>query len=743
MTKRKVSKHITPPKYLLGHAEEINALWKITNNGKEILKCRSFEDFTNLCKKLRQNHNLGFTWTEKTITGIVFGQTFFNYWLIRAGARYGLVYKGPASLSEDKKEATDTWMFDKYSDLVRVNLKWRVNQYDTIDFKEYATYLGQLAVDWVSGKSYKVLIVDGQKLADWKIDAWIEKTNSLPRIGAPAIENFVGTNNKSFFKDFYDMLEENVDYFEKKRLLAVQKADQKRKQFISSQDSFDKQDIQALKDNEKGAGIACPGWSKTALSAFGSIEPRLERGPIYYVSRVKQLVEQNITEVVELIRPMPERLMIGSFDDHTMDAKAPLAVGSFHMHRELIEQIHTNKTPCVIGAVTYGSKQTLNHILDMHIEKKFPLRMIIDEGMELFLENAKDSLDEDEAREMMITIKKLETLQVMGLLETLHIYDAIFVTGNYGMNSPLLGLPKDPLFAHSHQEGQDTNRLVPLKVVHHWMPESLLRKYMRKKEFKDMTESQVLEVHGTASVWNWLQHNVEVPKLLNFNSNVENGRKVRAEIDRNFAPQISGEIFANTTPERRRSLQQHMNDPYKETYIGNYNITAKGMNYKILEDIVVAPDKVTSEGLAWHTNHRQLRRAPGERGLPLSKCKKQEGRLHLIGVEYEDGTMSPSMRINEERIKKMRQQGILILEQHIQMLEKPQFESKVELPDLTDKEETMLHTNEELTKSFIVVDVPVAIEEQRKALLKNKEIKDFLDLDLQSKTEQMKKVLGA
>ncbi len=67
-----------------------------------------------------------------------------------------------------------------------------------------------------------------------------------------------------------------------------------------------------------------------------------------------------------------------------------------------------------------------------------------------------------------------------------------------------------------------------------------------------------------------------------------------------------------------------MNNPNTETYIANFNITAKGMNYNILEDIVIAPDKVTDEGLAWHTNHRELRRAPGERGLPLAKCKKQE-----------------------------------------------------------------------------------------------------------------------
>lgn len=722
MKKKKVSNHITQPKYLLGHSEEINALWEITNNGQEILKCRSFEDFTNLCIDLRKDHNLGLTWNSNTITGIVFGQSFFNYFLVRAGSIYGIVYKHPASKSQDTKEATDTWVVDKHGDWVRVNLKWQVEKNSPIKFEKYATYLGQMGIDWANDNNYKVLIVDGQIQADWKLDNWLEQTNSLPRIGAPAIENFVGTGNKSFFQDFYDMLEENVDYFEKKRLSAVQKADQKRKEFISSQDSLDKQDIQTLKDNEKGAGIACPGWSKTALSAFGSIEPRLERGPIYYVSRVKGLVEQNMTEVVELVRPMPGRLLIGSFDDHVMDAMTPLAVGSLNIHRKLIEDLHTNKTPCIIGAVTYGSKTTLNQILDMHIDKQFPLRMVIDEALELFLENARDSLDEDEAREMMVTFQKLETLQTMGLLETLHVYDAIFVDGLYGMNSPLLGMPKDPLFNHSHLEGQNTNRLVPIKVIHHWMPEALLNKYKRKKQFKGMDENQILEMHGTSNVWNWIQHNVEVPKLLNFNSNVDNGRKVRAEIDRNYQPQVSGEIFANTTPPRRRSLQQHMNDPAKEVYVGNYNITAKGMNYNILEDIVVAPDKVTSEGLAWHTNHRQLRRAPGERGLPLSECKKQEGRLHLVGVKYDDGTMSPSMRINIERVEKMQEQGMLVVEQHVEMLEKPQGKVEPELPNLNDEEDSTFYNDEKLTKSFIVIDVPNAVQTLKKASLENNEI---------------------
>ena len=740
MKKRKISKHITPPKYLLGHAEEINALWKITNNGKEILGCGSFEDFTNLCKRLRSNHQLGFAWTEKTITGIVFGQTFFNYWLIRCGARYGLTYKGPASKSEDKQQATDTWMFDKHQNLVRVNLKWLVDQKRHVEFQQYATYLAQLSVDWVHGKEYKVLVVDGQIKADWKTEAWLEKTNSLPRIGAPAIENFVGTKNKSFFNDFYDMLEENVDYFEKKRLSAVQKADAKRKEF-SNFDRLDRTSVQSLKDNEKGAGIGCPGIAKTMFSAFGSIEPRLERGPFYYVSRVKQLVEQNITEIVELVRPMPERLLIGSFDEHNMDAKEPLAVGSFGMHKELLENLHTNKTPCVIGAVTYGAKQTLNQILQMHIDKKFPLRMAIDEGLEIFLANARDTLDEDEAKQMLEIVRKLEILHKMGLLETLHIFDAIFVTGLYGMNSPLLGLPKDALFNITHQQGQKNNRLVPIRVIYHWMPESLLKKYKRKKDFRGMTENQILEMHGIASAWDWVRHNVDVPKLLAFNSNVDNGRKVRAEIDRQYQPEISGEIFANTTPERRRTLQQHMNNPDKEIYVGNYNITAKGMNYNILEDMVISPEKVTDEGLAWHMNHRILRRAFGERGLPLAKCKKKEGRLHLIGVKNDDGTVSPSMRINEERIKKMESEGILIKEQHIQMLEKSTGDIDPDLPTLSDNEDTGLYTDEELIKSFVVIDTPAPIQAQRKFVQKNSEIEKFVKSEIDTQFDTFGELL--
>ena len=748
--KNKISKHAIQksPKYLLGSADEVLALWDITNNGQDILSCRNFEDYTNLCKRLRNKHKLGPYWTQERITGIAFGQSFFNFWLITFGKMFGLYFKKPAKAYQDKNEATDSWCVDKKGFWVRVNLKWLVNRFQHIHFEKYATFLAQMSQEWLNQEQTnqektKVLIMDGQLSADWKTDKWIEDTSkaSHKRIGYKNIDISIGNDNRSFFNDFYETLEDNVDYFEKRRQLAIQKADQKRQKYLSDCDAIDTQDIQTLKSNEKGAAICCPGWTKTKLSAFGSFESRLEMGPMYYFSRVKQLVEQNVTECVELVRPVPERLLVGSFDSHEMDLKPAFYVGPFDPFKDEIINLHKNKTPAIIGAVTYGAKQTMNKILQMHIDNEIPLRAVCDEALEVFRANVVDTRDDEEATEMLTTLDLLEKLNAMGLLHTWHIYDAIFIDGQFGMNAPGLGLPKEPLFKHTHQEGQQTNRLVPLHVIHHLIPESVMKKARRKKEFSQFTDSQILEAHGILNTWRWIKNKKDVAKLLAFNSNVDMGRTCKAELERLEDPTITGEIFANTTPERRRTLQGYMNDPLMETAVFNYNITAKGMNYPMLEDIVIAPDQITDKGLAWHKFHRHLRRAIGEFGLPLSKCKKQKGTLHLIAVDYEDGSMSPSMRINEQIVEDMKKKGLLVIEQYVKVNATSLDSERTYLEFEREKQDTTITTDDEVTSSFQVVEVPDSVQKHRDSVLKQKEVENFYNLSAKEKANKMAEIL--
>ena len=743
---------VRAPKNILGHCDEIFAIWDLTNNGKDILKCTNFDDFRNLAMARREKsvlaeHGLAERWNKNTAFGIIFGQPFFNFFLAEYGSTYYIYYAGPASKTEDLTEATDSWAKDKDGNFIRVNLKWLASPRRIIDYKSYTSFFEQQVTDLRNGINYSALFIDGQQEADFRITGFIE-ANGLPkRIGARSIESRIGKNNPACFQRFYEDLRENVDYYNAKRAQAIVEMDDKRKKFNNSQDKFDRADIKTLTSINKGAGIATPGWGKTALTAFGSIGPRIDEGPAYYVSRVKALVEQNVRELVELVRTtdnkIPERVLLGSFTEHEMYHKPPLAIGSFGDNAKLIKRLHEQNIPSIIGLVSYGAKQTLNKVLDFHISNNIPIRIIMDEALEIFNTSLNANEDDDgEIEETMNVIDKLAKLEQEGLLKTCHLYDAIFTKGSiYGMNASRLGLPENPLFEHDHIQGQEEGRLVPLKIMHLEIPEYEFNKFA--KHLDDCTPAQILENHGIQKAWQFIKEsNTKAAKLLAFNSKVETGKKIMDEMESLHTPQVCGCIFADTEQARRVKLQEHMNDINVEVYVGNRHITAKGMNYNILENIIIAPQTIQKEELFHHMIHRCLRRAPGERGRPLDKCTKQSGTLFLISLINADGSTHKSVEVNHQRIRQLKEKGILVIEQKISTKAKPGPDPAPEPVPGPAVEDKKLDTIQQLTDSFIVEEgMPEQFKILEAEFIGQKEIKDFEELSQEDKLYEMQQRL--
>ena len=138
---------ITRPAYILGNHEEITNLYRATQQGEKILDCRNLKDYLKLANTLRTDKAVTGNYTSEQFFGIVMGQTFYNYWLIRAGIIKGLTYDKPASQYEDFRESTDSWCKVKGGEVARVSMKLVSNPDQSTKMDRLSKFFAQLAID--------------------------------------------------------------------------------------------------------------------------------------------------------------------------------------------------------------------------------------------------------------------------------------------------------------------------------------------------------------------------------------------------------------------------------------------------------------------------------------------------------------------------------------------------------------------------------------------------------------------
>ena len=669
---------ITRPAYILGNHEEITNLYQATQQGEKILDCRNLQDYLKLANTLRTNKAVTGNYTSEQFFGIVMGQTFYNYWLIRAGIIKGLTYDKPASQYEDFRESTDSWCKVKGGEVARVSMKLVSNPFQSTKMDRLSKFFAQLAID------NRERIMDHNK--PLVIPVLIETAHEPNHIVDDALKQLggrwighqeiymsIGHDNAAFFKDFVKLIEENYKYYLSKRQAALGEAKQKIKD--RKYDSLDIQDIETLEMIERAVVIASPGFGKTDLEALGSIKKRLARGPVILVTRVKWLLEQIVKDVVELIDDQstpdghPERILLGSMLEHHMDLKPARAVGSVgreDVHQAVIEAFE-KKLPTIIGCVGWNEKSTLKELLDLCEKKGFEVQIVIDEALEVF--DATKTLPgySEESMESKISamakinkdvISNLERLHEKGLLKTLHLFDAVYVKGKWGMDNPALGLSDKPTIKHTSEESISTNRTVPLVIVKHRILESDVRNTL--KQYPGVEYDDLVEACMNASYYKWCLKNDSMPKLLTFTRSSSNSARFLVnDIREKFNPDKVGTILAGTKQSDRLKLKDAMNDLSRSSFVANIRIGAKGININNCHNVGISPNAELTEAYAVHIPPRAVRRADGERGLPLSECTKKEGRLHVGYVVDSNGKMSKSAMVMLDLIKQVRTTGIV------------------------------------------------------------------------------------
>lgn len=662
---------ITKPQYILGNPQEIIQLYESTDNGKLIEICDSLESFMTLTKKLRGDKNKRGVYTEKQFTGIVCGQPFLNFCLVKFGADFGLLYDKPASVHEDIKESTDTWCNLKNGLRARVSLKFFISGHDTVTMPKLGNFLARLAIDHKkrldNEKSPEIIPVlfDTCFDTDWIVEEHLIDGLDGKRIGRQDIINRVLASGNAFFKDFVKMLKSNYEYFKEKQKLAFDIAKTKRNGLVL--DQYDNADIQTMIQTDFGIFIATPGWGKTTIEALGSMESRLKDGPIIVVSRVKFLLDQVMKDWVEIIQGQntadghPERILLGSMVDHHMDLKFPIAVGPVFRPdiEQAVKDAYDNKTPTLIGCVGWNDTPTLKQLLSMCEKNNYPVRLVIDEALEVFgLSKTLPETDHPKRQSVidkdLITI--LEKIYAKGQLKMLHGYDAIFSEGPWGMTNKLLGLPDKSLVTHTSQQAIETGRTVPLTIVKHRVSEKEIKKLLKK--YPGITFDDFAEACLNNSFYQYVCEKEDVPKLLAFTRGTNQAHFLTSDIREKYNPDQTGVILCSTSLEKRNKLKQAMNDPELSCFIANIKIASKGININNCKDVSISPNAELSEEYAVHIPPRVVRRAEGDRGKPLNECSKQYGRLHLGYVVAEDGSISKSARRMENVIEEIKKTGI-------------------------------------------------------------------------------------
>lgn len=246
----------------------------------------------------------------------------------------------------------------------------------------------------------------------------------------------------------------------------------------------DKKNIKLMAETDFGIFIATPGRNKTTIEALGSIKSRLEHGPIIAISRTKFLLEQIITDWVELINERPKKILL----DSTIEKN--------DIQKTLIN-VYKNKTPTIIGCVGQNDTLTLKNLLTFCEKHNFPIRLLIDEALDIL---KLPNIDKE-----LITL--LEKLYTKGLIKMLHIYHygyfmfgffvCIFHSGPLSMNNKNIKLPNKRLIILTSKEALTINKTIPLEIIKHKIYEKDLLSRDHPIITADIKDKHIEKLHLT------------------------------------------------------------------------------------------------------------------------------------------------------------------------------------------------------------------------------------------------------
>lgn len=583
------------------------------------------------------------------------GEPFANFFIKVFGPSLGLIWERVATESEDFTQASDAFAIPTdrriLADLIRISIKSsRVNTKGKVQHTLGIDRLGSLG--WsLNEDNYNQpqvsvpLLVGLGCLFSYYVEQKVESSGGLC-IDYYAICNHWGISN-SLFQEYADACQDTYNHWQQKASDAVIEADARRNRPL---DDIDNADLCTLQQNDGGFFIAPPGWGKTNIQGK-LIESWLNEqpGPIVYLTRVKELLSQNVSDIVQVVRAPDgkfiDRILYVSDKDHPMDLLEPLAVGTGSNVKQLIIDQFKTKQNTIIGAVTYGEGTKVQDLLKLCLRNKFPLRLIIDEALEIFPNSAGEQLNGDWS-EILTLLRKLKQ---NGLLIKAIGFDALWINGTLGMNDTSIWGVDKPLVEHDMREGIETNRLVPVEPVFLKIKKSDLDLLIATfPSMKRLTEKECIEVASAVKAMELeiqkLKAGVQsVAKYIHFGARSAVNRILTKVIKEKFPEvEVSAMIAYNTSLEDRRCIK----DDFAKCQIGflsSYNILAKGIDVPDTTAVQIGYGRMPEEDVSYHMIGRVDRRAKGERGLILDQCViKKIGTVYITTFEDENNNKDPS-----------------------------------------------------------------------------------------------------
>lgn len=252
---------------LIARRKELMLLSEVTNNFEDVAKCgdtnhhnpkapRFLTKYEALIKEASDCEELkeaGFK--KEGIKGFIFGEPFFNFWLIEHGKALGIQWSRIATKTEDFNggDAFGTrYESEEDEELIFQHKMHRADQEVT---QEHLAGLGWAPL------TYKPVLVSTAWEATFHIKGRIEERKGAYILRQDILE---GTENPNFWRNFADLLRDNVIEQERRTKEAEEKA-----RILSNRklDAWQKQDLKTLSSLDRGIIIAPPGSGKTTLEA--------------------------------------------------------------------------------------------------------------------------------------------------------------------------------------------------------------------------------------------------------------------------------------------------------------------------------------------------------------------------------------------------------------------------------------------------------------------------------------------
>jgi superfamily II DNA or RNA helicase len=595
-------------------------------NGK-VTACEKFSDYWKLIQKNKKSIQ-GFK--PENVQGNVFGEPFFNFWIIDGQAR-DLVFVRIAEKDEDE-DGVDVFCEFSSSEKDQEKRQIVAVNHKMYNYGDQVTESKTAGLAWTESPGVPAIITSSQ--------VSIRLKHAIEARGGFYYEYYdivKTTNNVQYFERYAEYLKQNVIIWKQREEAAAISANKEANRAL---EKWQIDDLEILKNRDRGVYLGPPGIGKTTIQAkLNEHWMKTKPGITIIISRTKALVAQVLEEHTKLNKLMPDRIAAYSDASHDMDLKDAVFVGTLNKDLEgIIDEHYLNSKNVNIGCVAnHGSIEILNYFL----KRQYHVRIIVDELAEIIRDEHTDNNSKHIDDDKRTTINALYNLNDVGLIDKIFSFDAVWKHGVYReMNDAKLWSSTKPVCSHTHHEmTYEKNILVPIELI---------ALEMTKEDFSEFdaeTPERRMELAANVRA---MQYEIELvkqgksscAKVMCFSSGSDAARNNVSEMKKHIPElEMNEYILADTRQERRGQIKMAFADPKtKFAAVSNYAIWAKGIDVRDTTGVVLGYGRMPCAEILTHIIGRGTRRVIGERGLPVTQLKiKPCGSFYVPYLKNDDG----------------------------------------------------------------------------------------------------------